>query len=68
MIQYSVYTRHCASEESAEIFCRRVRGVLPPKGEVRILKITEKQFERMQVYRGAKRTPTEPAPKQISLF
>ena len=68
MLQYSVYARHCASDESAEVHCRRIKAILPPKGEVRILKITEKQFERMQVYQGTKRTPTEQAPKQLSVF
>ena len=68
MLQYSVYARHCASDESAEVHCRRIKAILPPKGEVRILKITEKQFERMQVYHGTKRTPTEQAPKQLSVF
>ena len=68
MLQYSVYARHCASDESAEVHCKRIKATLPPKGEVRILKITEKQFERMQVYHGTKRTPTEQAPKQLSVF
>lgn len=68
MLQYSVYARHCASDESAEVHCKHVKAILPPKGEVRILKITEKQFERMQVYHGTKRTPTEQAPKQLSVF
>ena len=68
MLQYSVYTRHCASAESAEVHCKRIKKILPPKGEVRILKITEKQFERMQVYHGSKRAPTEQAPKQLAIF
>ncbi len=68
MLQYSVYSRHCASDENAEVHCKRVKKALPPKGEVRILKVTEKQFERMQVYHGAKRTPTEQAPQQLSIF
>ena len=68
MLQYSVYTRHCASDENAMVHSKRVKNWLPPKGEVRILKVTEKQFERMQVYWGTERTPTETAPVQLSLF
>ena len=68
MLQYSVYTRHCASDESAEVHCKRIKTVLPPKGEVRILKVTEKQFERMRVFHGTKRIPAEQAPKQLSIF
>ena len=68
MLQYSVYARHCASDENAEVHCKRIKKALPPRGEVRILKVTEKQFERMQVYHGTKRTPTEQAPKQLCLL
>ena len=68
MMQYSVYSRHCASDENATVHTKRVKLILPPKGEVRILKITEKQFERMQVFWGEKRTPTETPPQQLSLF
>ncbi len=68
MLQFSVYTRHSASDENAEVHIKRVKQWLPPCGEVRIIKITEKQFERMQVYWGSKRTPTEQAPQQLSLF
>lgn len=68
MLQYSVYSRHCASSESATVHSRRIKIILPPRGEVRILKITEKQFERMEVFRGIKRIPTETAPQQLSLF
>ena len=68
MLQYSVYMRHCASLENAEVHIRRVEGFLPPDGEVRILTITDKQFERMRVFWGKKRKPTESAPLQLELF
>ena len=68
MLQFSVYIRHCASDENAYVHSGRVRNALPPKGEVRIINITDKQFERMQVFYGKKRKKTEEAPKQISLF
>ena len=46
----------------------RGEGFLPPDGEVRLLTITDKQFERMRVFWGRKRKPTEPAPLQLELF
>ena len=52
MMQYSVYARHCASEENAEVHMKRVHAALPNDGEVRLLCITDKQFERMQVFWG----------------
>ena len=68
MIQYSVYVRHCASEENADVHYQRVKDFLPPDGEVRILTITDKQFERMRIFWGKLRKPTPPAPKQLELF
>ena len=68
MMQYSVYMRHSASEENAQVHVKRVREHLPPNGEVRILKITDKQFGKIQVYYGQKRQPTERPPAQLSLF
>lgn len=67
-MQFSVYIRHCASEENADVHIARVEKALPPDGEVRLLSITDKQFERMRVFWGKIRKPTEPAPSQLELF
>jgi CRISPR-associated protein Cas2 len=68
MMQFSVYVRHCASEENADVHDNRVAAALPPDGEVRLLRITDKQYERMQVFWGRKRKPTEQPPRQLELF
>ena len=68
MLQYSVYARHCASEENSLVHKYRIKSVLPPDGEVRIMVLTDKQFGRMEVYFGAVRSPTESAPSQVMLF
>ena len=68
MMQFSVYIRHCASEENADVHVGRVERALPPDGEVRVLAITDKQFERMRVFWGKMRKPTEAAPPQMELF
>ncbi|MBU2570948.1 MAG: CRISPR-associated endonuclease Cas2 [Gammaproteobacteria bacterium] len=68
MMQYSVYMRHSASDENAAVHLKRVKSKLPPDGEVRILKITDKQFGKIEVFYGAKRKPIEQAPEQLSLF
>jgi len=67
-MQFSVYFRHCASEENADVHFRRVELAVPDDGEVRILTITDKQFERMRVYWGKRRKPTELPPAQLELF
>ncbi|MBK9119359.1 MAG: CRISPR-associated endonuclease Cas2 [Phycisphaerales bacterium] len=67
-MQFSVYIRHCASEENNEVHAQRVQRVLPDHGEVRLLSITDKQFERMRIFWGKLRKPAEPAPAQLELF
>ena len=37
-------------------------------GEVRIIKITDKQFVRIEVFYGKKRQAIEKAPEQLSFF
>jgi CRISPR-associated protein Cas2 len=68
MMQYSVYYRHCASSENADVHLRRVRLNVPPDGEVRVIQFTDKQFERMEVYVGKRRIHTEPEPAQLEMF
>ncbi|NOX34729.1 MAG: CRISPR-associated endonuclease Cas2 [Deltaproteobacteria bacterium] len=68
MMQYSVYMRHCASDENARVHVHRVKNNLPPDGEVRIIKITDKQFARIEVFYGKKQKPTEKPPAQMELF
>lgn len=68
MLQFSVYARHCPSEENAQVHEKRLKAFLPDDGEVRLLKITDKQFERMKVFYGRVRKATEKAPEQISFF
>ncbi len=68
MMQYSVYMRHCASDENAQVHAKRVRARLPPDGEVRVVKITDKQFGRIEVFYGKRRLPTEKPPRQLEFF
>ncbi|MCI0467738.1 MAG: CRISPR-associated endonuclease Cas2 [Beijerinckiaceae bacterium] len=62
MMQYSVYSRHCASIENAEVHVGRMGQKLPPAGEVRFLTITDRQFSRIRVFWGKKRAKTEASP------
>ena len=44
MHQYSIYVRHCASTENADVHEARVRKFVPEKGKISILRITDKQY------------------------
>jgi len=68
MLQFSVYGRHCPSDENAEVHEKRVVMGLPPKGNVRIIKVTEKQFARMKTFYGKAPRKTEEPPLQLSFF
>ncbi len=68
MMQFSVYIRHCASEENTEVHYKRVEYAVPDDGEVRLITITDKQFERMRVFWGKRRKPPERPPAQLELF
>ena len=68
MMQYSVYMRHSASDENAQVHIQRIKNNLPPDREVRIIKITDKQFARIKVYYGKKRKPIERPQAQLELF
>lgn len=68
MMQYSVYMRYCSSYENATVHIQRVSEKVPPDGEVRIIVITDKQFERMHIFQGKMRKPPEKAPRQLELF
>lgn len=68
MLQYSVYAHYVASEESDEALRRKVHAALPSHGQVRLVSVTDRQFEKMEVYVGKKREKTEDPPLQMLLF
>lgn len=67
-LQFSVYARHCPSEDSMRVQAKHVRLLLPSEGEVRLLGVTDRQFAKMESYFGEKRIPTESPPEQLMLF
>lgn len=68
MFQFSIYARHCASSENAEVHVRRVKSYLPEKGHIVIMKITDKQFGDMEIFYGRKETPKAGGGIQLELF
>lgn len=68
MFQFSIYLRHCASRENADVHIKRVKDLLPAKGHVGILCITDKQFGMMEIFFGKKEKEKILAPLQLELF
>ena len=52
MIQFSVYARICNGVDSIETHERRIADNNPDRGSVRILTVTEKQYENMKIILG----------------
>lgn len=67
-MQYSVYARYVASEEAEKVHRRRIRAVLPPEGQVRLLSITDRQYGKMELFYGKSGKPVEKPPAQLLLF
>lgn len=68
MFQFSIYLRHCASRESADVHIRRVKGFLPLAGQVGILCVTDKQFGNMDLFVGRKEKNANAPGQQLELF
>ena len=67
-MQFSVYSRYCPSQQHADVHIERVHGNLPSNGEIRIVQITEHQYEKMQIFLGKKTKNVAPAPRQLEMF
>lgn len=52
MIQFSIYVRICKGLMSAKSTIKSIEKILPPCGNIRVLIITEKQFDNMQILLG----------------
>jgi len=55
MFQFSIYIRHCSSRENRNVHVNRVKKIIPEKGSVGILSVTDKQFGMMQIFEGRKK-------------
>lgn len=68
MMQFSVYAHYVASEDADQSYRKKVQDALPSHGQVRLISVTDRQFEKMEVYVGKKREKVEEPPLQMMLF
>jgi len=54
MVQWSVYSRICNGTDAIAMHKSRLQQNLPEKGSVRVLTLTEKQYESIEVLLGEK--------------
>ena len=68
MFQFSIYVRHCASRENADVHLKRVKAALPEYGQVGCLTITDKQFSEIELYVCKKEVEPNAPGQQLELF
>ena len=69
MVQFSVYCRVCNGYDDVEKHKARIRQFKPDNGSVRLLVVTEKQYEKMELIIGDLVKEEEQASfEQLSIF
>ena len=68
MLQYSVYARVCNGAERVDKHLKRLQTVLPRKGSIRALQVTEQQYGRMKILLGNKAQNEKKGAEQLLLF
>lgn len=68
MFMFSKYIRHCFSKENAEVHINRVKLLLPERGNVGIICITDKQFGEMEIFRGKEKATAPNTVQQLEMF
>ena len=68
MFQFSIYLRHCSSMQNAEVHINRVKKILPEKGHIGIMCVTDKQFGMIEIFYGKKLAESQNIPQQLELF
>ncbi len=68
MIQFSVYARICNGMDDVEKHKQRIKNNKPDNGSVRMLVITEKQYEKMELIIGNFIPEEVPVFEQLTIF
>ncbi len=68
MFQFSIYLRHCSSKENADVHIKRVKSILPPKGHIGVMCVTDKQFGMMEIFQGREQVDVPETTQQLELF
>lgn len=69
MVQYSVYCRVCNGYDAVEKHKNRLKNFVPDNGSVRVLTITEKQYEKIDILVGKLKPDDDSfACEQLTIF
>jgi CRISPR-associated protein Cas2 len=68
MLQFSVYARVCNGQERADKHALRLEANLPHQGSVRLMQVTDRQYERMKLLVGKRIDNEKTKAEQLVLF
>ena len=68
MFQFSIYIRHCQSQEISIVHTNRIKSFLPDAGEIGILRVTDKQFGLIDLFSGIDKEKLPKTPQQLEFF
>lgn len=68
MFQLSIYVRNCASKENMQVHINRVKAMLPEEGKICMLRITDRQFQEIEIFEGVKKSKPIPEAIQLEIF
>ncbi len=68
MVQFSVYARICNGQDRIDKHLQRLHASIPSKGCVRVMQITDKQYERMKILVGTRKNNEKTKAEQLILF
>ncbi len=68
MIQFSVYARVCNGNDMVELHKQRLKMNIPDEGAIRVLVITERQYESVEILLGRKSIYDKPVDYETLSF
>ncbi len=68
MMQYSVYSRICKNNDDMQKHINRLRINIPVQGNIRLLQVTENQYNNMLMLCGDKKTEEDISISNLLIF
>ena len=68
MMQYSVYSRICKNNDNLNKHIKRLKINAPKNGNIRLLQITENQYNNMIMFSGTKSVEEEISIENLLIF
>lgn len=68
MMQYSVYSRICKNNDDLTKHINRIKANCPKTGNIRMIQVTENQYNSMIMFSGTKKTEEEISINNLIVF